>query len=145
MIVLQIMGNLGADPETRFTPSGQKVTSLRVACNSKKAGKEETIWWRVSVWGDRFDKMMTYLKKGSLVIAVGSMSKPEIYTKDGNPQVSLNMTAEMLMFPPLPKQAAGGNQDQEEPAAYPAAAAMAMKGPSKQYDFDEEQNDNLPF
>lgn len=138
------MGNLGADPETRFTPSGQKVTSLRVACNSKKAGKEETIWWRVSVWGDRFDKMMTYLKKGSSVIAVGSMSKPEIYTKDGVPQVSLNMTADMLMFPPLPRQNSEKQTD-EEPSVYPAAAAMAVKGPSKQYDFDEEQNDNLPF
>lgn len=144
MIVLQIMGNLGADPETRFTPSGQKVTSLRVACNSKKAGKEETIWWRVSVWGDRFDKMMTYLKKGSLIIAVGSMSKPEIYTKEGVSQVSLNMTAEMLMFPPLPKSGAERNTE-EESSSYPAAAAMAMKGPSKQYDFDEDQNDNLPF
>lgn len=144
MIVLQIMGNLGADPETRFTPSGQKVTSLRVACNSKKSGKEETIWWRVSVWGDRFDKMMTYLKKGSMIIAVGTMSKPEIYTKDGNPQVSLNMTAEMLMFPPLPKSG-GERATEEEAGAYPSAAAMAMKGPSKQYDFDDEQNDNLPF
>jgi single-strand DNA-binding protein len=145
MIVLQIMGNLGADPETRFTPSGQKVTSLRVACNSKKAGKEETIWWRVSVWGDRFDKMMTYLKKGSLIIAVGSMSKPEIYTKEGTPQVSLNMTAEMLMFPPLPKQGGDRQNSGEESDVYPAAAAMAVKGPSKQYDFDPEQNDNLPF
>ena len=145
MIVLQIMGNLGADPEVRFTATGQKVTSLRVACNSKKSGKEETIWWRVSVWGDRFDKMITYLKKGSMIIAVGSMSKPEIYTKDGTPQISLNMTAEMLLFPPLPKQSSEKSPNDEGSSAYPAAANMAIKGPSKQYDFDEEQNDNLPF
>lgn len=145
MNLIQIIGNLGADPETRFTPSGQKVTTLRVACNSKKAGKEETTWWRVSVWGERFDKMMTFLKKGSMVIAVGSMSKPEIYMKEGVPQISLNMTAEMLTFPPFGKPAGERAAGEEDSSVYPPASALAMKGPSKQYDFDEEQNDNLPF
>ncbi|MEI8125438.1 MAG: single-stranded DNA-binding protein, partial [Parachlamydiaceae bacterium] len=64
MIIVQIAGRLGRKPETRFTPSGQKVTSFSVATNVRKAGKEETVWWRVTVWGDRYDKMMTYLDKG---------------------------------------------------------------------------------
>ena len=104
MNIVQIAGHLGADPETRFTASGQKVTSFRVANNVRKGGKDETIWWRVTVWGDRFDKMIAYLKKGSAIIAIGEMKKPEIYTdKEGRPQVSVEMTAEILQFSPFGK------------------------------------------
>ena len=102
MNLIQIAGFLGTDPDTRFTPSGQKVTSLRVGTKSRKGGKEETLWWRVTIWGDRFDKMVAYLKKGSAVIIIGQMNKPEIYTdKEGRPQVSLDMTAEMIQFSPF--------------------------------------------
>lgn len=106
MNLLQIMGRLGIDPEERFTSGGQKVITLRVATSSKQGGKEETLWWRVTIWGDRFDRMMPYLKKGSSVIAIGEMKKPTIYTdKSGQPQASLEMTAEMLKFAP-----SGGNK-----------------------------------
>jgi single-strand DNA-binding protein len=102
MNFLQIFGRLGADPETRFTSNGQKVTTFRVACNVRKGGKEDTMWWRVTVWGERFDKMMAYLKKGSAVIVMGAMGKPEIYTsRDGTPQVSLEITAESIHFSPF--------------------------------------------
>lgn len=102
MMILQIAGRLGKDPETRFTQSGLKVTNLTVATNVRKAGKDETVWWRVTIWGDRFDKMITFLKKGSAVVVVGEMSKPEIYTdKEGRPQVSMEMTADMLKFSPF--------------------------------------------
>jgi single-strand DNA-binding protein len=95
---------LGADPETRFTPNGQKVTTLRIATNTRKSGKDETVWWRVTIWGERFDKMMPYLKKGSAVIVIGEMGKPEVYTdKEGRPQVSLDLTAEIIRFSPFGK------------------------------------------
>ena len=48
---LTIAGHLGADPEVRFTSSGQKVTTLRVAARARKGAKDETIWWKVTVWG----------------------------------------------------------------------------------------------
>jgi single-strand DNA-binding protein len=60
---ITIAGHLGADPEVRFTSSGQKVTTLRVAAKARKGSKDETIWWKVTVWGEQFDKMMTYFKK----------------------------------------------------------------------------------
>jgi single-strand DNA-binding protein len=102
MNTVQIAGHLGADPETRFTNNGTKVTSLRVASNTRQGGKDETTWWRVSVWGDRFDRMMPHLKKGSAIIVIGEMKKPEIYNgKDGQPQVSLDLTAEMIRFSPF--------------------------------------------
>jgi len=99
---VMIAGHLGGDPESRFTPNGQKVTTFRVATNSKKAGKEETVWWRVTVWGDRFDKMMPYIKKGSALIIYGEMSKPEIYVdKNGVNQISLELTADSIQFSPF--------------------------------------------
>ncbi len=120
MNFLQIFGRLGADPETRFTSNGQKVTSFRVACNVRKGGKDDTMWWRVTVWGDRFDKMMPYLKKGSAVIVMGAMNKPEIYTsRDGASQISLEMTAESIHFSPFGTGTGTGRSDQ---AASPAEA-----------------------
>lgn len=125
MIIIEIAGHLGADPEVRFTPGGQKVTSLRVATNSRKSGKEETVWWRVTIWGERFDKMMPYLKKGSAIIVIGEMSKPEIYTdKEGRPQVSLDLTAEMIRFSPFGKTDRSG----QEPAA--AGQANSSQSPA---------------
>ena len=99
-------GRLGRDPETGYTSSGQKVTTMRLAVSRRRGGQEETLWWRVTVWGDRFDKMMTYLKKGSALIVIGEMDKPQIYTdRDGNPQVSLNVTATDLSFAPFGRPA----------------------------------------
>lgn len=103
MNIIQIMGNLGAEPETRFTASGQKVTSLRLASNSKKGGKDETTWWKVTIWGDRFDKMMPYLKKGSSLIVVGEMSMNMYTDKEGRQQASLEVNAEFLRFSPFGK------------------------------------------
>ena len=118
----QIAGHLGADPEERVTPSGQKVTSLRVATRSRKGGQDITIWWKVTIWGDRFDKMLSYFKKGSSIIAMGEMNKPEIYTsKDGQPQVSLELVASDIRFSPF------GRSDKSNPEATQAAAPMQQQ------------------
>ena len=99
-----IAGHLGNDPEVRFTSNGQKVTSFRVASNTRKGGKDETTWYRVTVWGEQFDKMMPYIKKGSPLMVAGELSKPEIYNdREGKPQVSINVTASNLMFSPFGK------------------------------------------
>ena len=106
MNFVHIAGHLGADPETRFTQGGQKVTTLRVATKNRKGA---TTWWRVSAWGDQFDKMIVYLKKGSPVMAFGEMKPPEIFTdRDGKPQVSMELTASYLSFSPFGKGAEGG-------------------------------------
>lgn len=97
-----IAGHLGADPEVRFTSSGKKVTTLRVAARVRKGNKDETIWWKVSVWGEQFDKMIPHFKKGSPIIVIGEMNMPEIFTdREGRPQVSMSMTALNLMFSPF--------------------------------------------
>ena len=136
MNLLEIAGFLGGDPEERFTSSGEKVVSFRVGV---KAGKEDTMWWRVSVWGDRFDRMMPYLKKGSAVIVVGEMSKPEIYNgKDGQPQVSLNLNAEIIKFSPFGKP----KSDRETAAPEPTARVQEEL---VTYGGGQEAGDDLPF
>jgi single-strand DNA-binding protein len=102
MILVEIAGFLGMDPEERFTANGKRVVTLRVATRVHQGGKDETVWWKVSIWDDRFDKMLSHLKKGSAVIIIGEMSKPEVYTsRDGVAQVSLNITATMIKFSPF--------------------------------------------
>lgn len=112
-----IAGHLGSDPEVRFTSTGQKVTLLRVACNNRRGNKDETVWWKVTIWGEQFDKMISYLKKGSPIMVFGELSKPEIYTdKEGRPQVSLNLTATSLQFSPF-----GRSQDNKTQATESSA------------------------
>jgi single-strand DNA-binding protein len=111
MIIVQVAGRLGKDAETRFTPSGQKVTTLTLAANTRKAGKEETVWWRVTIWGERYDKVIPYWKKGAALIAIGEMHKPEIWTdREGRPQPSVEMTADIIRFNPFGGSSDGANQ-----------------------------------
>ncbi len=134
MILTQVAGHLGSDPETRFTPNGQKVTTLRVATNIRRAGKEKTVWWRITLWGDRFDRKLQYLKKGSAVFILGEMSAPEIYQdRDGASQISLEITAEYIGFNPFGGKDKGANQEggitqAEEEGAAAFGGSMAGAG-----------------
>lgn len=151
MIVVQIAGHLGADPEVRFTSSNQKVTSFRVATNIKRGDKEKTVWWRISCWGDRFDKRIAYLKKGSAVFVVGEMGIPEIYTdKSGTQQISLDLTAEIISFSPFGKgNRAGGESSgmaENGDASAFSQGYKPMSGVSAgagQVNFADD--DNIPF
>lgn len=150
MNFIQIMGHLGADPETRFTPSGQKVTNFRVAVNVRKGGKDETVWYRITVWGDRFDKMISYLKKGSAIIVVGELGKPEIYNdREGRPQISLEVTAEFLRFSPFGKggEKSGGQENSKQEflqGQYTASEGPAPAGSASNYQ-SSDLDDGLPF
>ncbi len=126
MMHLTIAGHLGADPEERITPSGQKVTSFRVAVNTRTSGQEETVWWRVTVWGDRFDKFLSYLKKGSGVIVTGRMRPSNIWTdREGKPQVGHEITAEMIEFIPGKKAQEGAAGSSTHSSAYPGFSQQA--------------------
>ena len=76
---LIIVGNLGKDPEMRYTPSGQAVTSFSVASNRKYTSSNgeqvnETIWFRISAWGKQAEICNQYLKKGSRVLVEGRLT-----------------------------------------------------------------------
>lgn len=143
-----VAGRLGSDPETRFTPSGQKVINFRFACSSKKGGKEDTIWWRVTVWGDQYDKMLPYLKKGTALMIQGELHKPQVYNdREGKPQTSLELTATNLSFSPFGKSDSGSSAN--------ASSKNANSGhDSNGFDFEPVmqgsqhpafQDDEIPF
>ena len=79
---MQIIGNLGADPELRYTPSGKAVTNLRVAVNDNRKGPdgewiEETLWIRVEVWDQAAERLAEQLRKGNKVYAEGQLRARE--------------------------------------------------------------------
>ena len=135
MNLLEIAGFLGADAEERFTSGGKKVISFRVGA---RVGKDETMWWRVTIWGDRFDRLVPYLKKGTAVIVMGEMSKPEIYTgRDGQPQISLGMTAEIIKFSPFGKPKSEREEEREP--------KKELHEELVSYSSGQEAGDDLPF
>ncbi|MBL8089329.1 MAG: single-stranded DNA-binding protein [Anaerolineales bacterium] len=105
-----ITGNLGRDPEMRFTPSGQAVTSFSVAVNETYTNNngekvKKTIWFRVTAWGKQAEICNQYLKKGSMVLVEGRMNAdpatggPKIWTKqDGTAGSSFEVTAQTVRF-----------------------------------------------
>ena len=105
-----ITGNLGRDPELRYTPSGQAVTSFSVAVNESYTNAngekvKKTIWFRVTAWGKQAEICNQYLKKGQQVLVDGRMSAdpntggPKVWTKqDGSVGSSFEVTASTVRF-----------------------------------------------
>ncbi len=150
MNIITVAGHLGADPESRMTANGQKVTTLILATNVRRNKKDETIWWRITIWGEQFDKMLPFLKKGSPVVVVGDLHKPEVYTdKNGNPQVSMNLTASNIMFSPFGQKDKSQNLNTSEQtmnsdnqfAGFATGAKPNTEVPENKDSFDDE----IPF
>lgn len=104
-----LVGNLGRDPEMRYTPSGQAVTNLSVATNRRYTTSngeqvEETIWFRVSVWGRQAETVNQYMSKGRQVLVEGRLvpdenGNPRIWNRqDGTPAASFEVNALNVRF-----------------------------------------------
>ena len=105
-----IAGNLGRDPEMRYTPSGQAVTNFNVAVNdnftnSQGERVERTIWFRISTWGKLAETCNQYLKKGRKVLVEGrlvadqSTGGPRVYSRqDGTSGSSFEISASTVRF-----------------------------------------------
>lgn len=103
-----LVGNLGRDPEMRYTPSGQAVCNLSVATNRtwSRDGEQqkETTWFRVTVWGRQAETVNQYLRKGRSVLVEGRLNpdengNPRIWTSnDGQPRASFEVTAQTIRF-----------------------------------------------
>jgi len=94
---LTIVGNLGKDPEMKYTTDGKAVTTFSVAASNRK---DETVWFRVSTWGKQAESCNTYLSKGSKVLVEGRLkAEPTVYQrKDGTWGASYEITAESVRF-----------------------------------------------
>jgi len=105
-----IVGNLGRDPEMRYTPNGSAVTSFNVASNRAYTNQDgqkvkETTWFRVSVWGKQAETVSEYLKKGSMVLVEGELRPdketggPRIFTRnDGTTGASYEVFGRTVRF-----------------------------------------------
>jgi len=98
-----IIGNLGRDPEMRYTPNGRPVTEFSVAVShSRPDGSggwvdEGTDWYRVTVWGDRAERTAEQFRKGNKVFVEGRFRTREFEGKDGQKRTSLEITADNVI------------------------------------------------
>ena len=99
-----VVGNLGADPELRYTPAGTAYARFSVAVNRKwndAEGKlqEETTWYRVVVWGKQAETCNQYLAKGRKVLIEGDRLQVSAYlNKENQPAATLELTASRVQF-----------------------------------------------
>lgn len=147
-----VVGNLGADPETRYLPSGEAVTNIRVATTDKwkdKASgemKEATEWHRIAFFGRLAEIAGEYLKKGSQVYVEGSLRTRKWQDKEGHDRYSTDIRADVMQMlgsragSGEPRGAASG-ADQAEAKTEPAARPAAKKPAGK---FDD-MADDIPF
>ena len=107
---IEIIGNLGRDPELRYTPAGQAICNMSVATShvyKNSAGEKvtETTWFRVSVWGAAAESASKYLTKGSKVFVAGRMVSdkatggPKLFKKqDGTEAANFEINASEIKF-----------------------------------------------
>jgi single-strand DNA-binding protein len=143
-----LVGNLGADPETRYQPSGEAITNVRVATTDrwkdKASGemKEATEWHRVAFFGRLAEIAGEYLKKGSQVYIEGRIRTRKYQDKDGNERYSTEIIGDRMQM--LGSRAGSGEprgESRGEPKADAPAKAPAKKPAGK---FDDMEDD-IPF
>jgi single-strand DNA-binding protein len=97
-----LIGNLGADPELKYTPSQRPLCNLRIATTEvykDKAGQrqEKTEWHRVTVWGEQAENCNKYLAKGRSVYVEGRL-QTRSYDKDGQKHYATDIVADRVVF-----------------------------------------------
>jgi len=98
-----VVGNLGSDPEVRFTPSGQAVANFRIATNESwtdKSGQkqERTEWHRIVVWGKLGELCGEYLAKGRQAYVEGRLQTREWNDKEGKKNYTTEIVAQNVVF-----------------------------------------------
>ena len=154
-----IIGNLGRDPEMRYTPSGQAVTQFTVAVNRNFKGQdgawqEETEWFRVVAWGPLAERTAEYLRKGRKVYVEGRLQTRQWEGQDGQKRYTTELIAQTVTpLDPRPRD------ENAEPGGIPGgapartggrpsgqAAPSGPSGPPEPTDrLDDADLDDLPF
>ncbi|MGK3969630.1 single-stranded DNA-binding protein [Sorangium sp. So ce118] len=100
---VMLLGNLGADPELRFTQGGQAVLNLRLATTESyldrdKVRKERTDWHNVVIWGKRAEALGKILSKGSSIFVEGSLRTSSYDDRDGNKRYKTEVVANNVLL-----------------------------------------------
>jgi single-strand DNA-binding protein len=153
-----LVGNLGADPETRFTPNGDQVTNIRLATTDswkdKATGekREATEWHRVVFFGKLAEIAGQYLKKGSQVYLEGRIKTRKWQDKEGQERYTTEITADAMQMlgsrqgggaPEYERSAGGGSAGGASRSASPSrpTASAPPAGGNNFGDFE----DDIPF
>jgi len=140
-----IIGNLGRDPEMRYTQGGQAVTQFTVAVNRnyKDASgewKEETEWFRVVAWGPLAERTAENLRKGRKVYVEGRLQTRNWEGQDGQKHYTTELIANDVK--PLDSRP---REEGSEPAGVAPARGAAPSAPGGGDDFGSSDLDELPF
>ncbi len=149
-----IIGNLGRDPEMRYTPSGQAVTQFSVATNRNFRDQQgewqsETEWFRVVVWGDQGERVAEYLRKGHKVYVEGRLQTRQWEDQSGNKRYTTELIANRVTSlerrdregePPFPGDTPGGSSGSGSAPSGSGSASSSSGTTSSAEDFDD-----LPF
>ena len=133
-----LVGNLGRDPELRYTPQGTPVCSFSMATNERRKDKtgemqDHTTWFRITLWGRQAETASQYLTKGRPVYIEGRLRVEEWTDRDGKPRHTLEVHATDMQF------IGGGRAAEEQPMERAAAAAGS---PASEPDLAD---DDIPF
>ena len=152
---LMIIGNLGRDPEMRYTPTGKPVTQFTVAVNqstrNQQTGEwtEDTDWFRVSVFGDRAERAAEQLRKGNRVFVEGRFRTREFEGQDGQKRTSLDLTADnVISLEKRPRDEEGsftGAPGGATAGAPSGAPSGGFSGGGSRPPADDTDIDDLPF
>ncbi len=122
---VQLIGRLGKDPETRFTPNGKKVTSFSLAVGNRWKSaegetRESTDWFNVEAWARLGEVCAQYLHKGSLVFLEGRLKTDKYEDKSGETKYYTKVVAASFQFLDRKPEEEPVNEIEEEPAVYEA-------------------------
>lgn len=141
-----IVGNLGRDPELRYTPQGNAVCSFSMATSEKRRDKggdlqETTTWFRVTLWGKQAETASKYLTKGKPVYIEGRLRIEEWTDRDGNNRQSLEVNATDMQF------IGAGNRNDEYAGGSSADQDFEARGSNSASDMNQTvpNDDDIPF
>jgi len=146
---VMIIGNLGSDPEMRYTPNGKAVTQFNVAVNqstkNQQTGEwvEETDWFRVTIWGDRAERMAENLRKGNKVFVEGRFRTRQFEGRDGQTRTALEITADSIVN--LERRARDEDGSFTAPSGEAAAVGPGRPAAPARAGGDDTELDDLPF
>lgn len=138
-----LVGNLGRDPELRYTPQGTPVCSFTLATNERrkdKAGETQdiTTWFRVTLWGRQAETASQYLTKGRPVYVEGRLRVEEWTDRDGKARHTLEVHATDMQF--IGTRGEDGGQSHARSDA--GTSSSAGRGPASEPDIND---DDIPF